>query len=57
MSDIAIWILAAIPRFVIRALRIPHKHTYIYNGSFDGGLAGTVSEWVCVWCGKREICI
>lgn len=55
MSDMAIWILTAIPRFVVRCLKISHKHKYIYNGSFDGGLAGNVNEWVCLWCGKRDI--
>lgn len=50
-----IWLLSVIPRIVIRVLRIPHKHRFLYNGTFDGGLAGEVNEWACVWCGEREI--
>ena len=43
------WI-TMMPRLFIRLLRIRHKHHYVYDGTFDGGLAGQVSTYVCIWC-------
>ncbi|MBO5970650.1 MAG: hypothetical protein J6S14_19420 [Clostridia bacterium] len=50
-----IWIITALPRLVIRAFKVSHKHKYVYFGTFDGGLAGSVGEWKCLWCGEKEI--
>ena len=55
VGGIMIWIITAIPRLFIRTFKIYHRHKYIYGGTFDGGLAGSVGEWKCLWCGEKEI--
>ena len=49
------YFLTFVPRLFIKLFRIKHKHHYIYNGTFDGGLAGTIREYVCIWCGNKDI--
>ena len=39
------YFLTLVPRLFIKLFRIKHKHHYIYNGTFDVGLAGNVREW------------
>ena len=38
------YFLTFVPRLFIKLFRIKHKHHYIYNGTFDGGLAGNVRQ-------------
>lgn len=49
------YFLTFVPRLFIKLFWIKHKHHYIYNGTFDGGLAGNVREYVCIWCGENDI--
>lgn len=50
-----IWIITGIPRLFIHTFKIYHRHKYIHSGTFDGGLAGSVGVWTCLWCGEKEI--
>ena len=49
------YFLTLVPRLFIKLFRIKHKHHYIYNGTFDAGLAGNVREYICIWCGDNDI--
>lgn len=49
-----IFFITLIPRFFIKLFKIKHKHKYIYDGTFDGGLAGQVSQYACIWCGDKK---
>lgn len=53
-NDWFIKFITTIPRLFIRLFHIKHKHHYVYDGTFDGGLAGQVSEYVCIWCKDTE---
>lgn len=46
-----LYFLTIIPRLIIKNFHIKHKHQYLYTGSFDGGLAGEVKRYECLWCG------
>ena len=35
--------------------RIKHKHHYIYTSCGDGGLAGVVARYGCIWCGDTYV--
>lgn len=48
------WI-TQIPRFIIRLFHLKHRCNYVYDGSFDGGLAGEVNVYKCIWCGDSDI--
>lgn len=48
------WI-TQIPRLIIRLFHIKHNCHYVYDGTFDGGLAGGVSVYRCIWCGETNI--
>ena len=48
-----IFFITLIPRFFIKLFKIKHKHNYIYDGTFDGGMAGQVSQYSCIWCGDK----
>ena len=50
-----LYYLMFIPRLFIKIFHIKHEHLYLYNGTFDGGLAGQVSEYKCIWCGDIDI--
>ncbi len=54
-ADWFIKCMTQIPRLIIRLFRIKHKCHYIYDGTFDGGLAGTVNVHKCIWCGNTQI--
>lgn len=44
-----------IPRIITRLFHINHRCHYIYDGTFDGGLAGEVSIYRCIWCGNTNL--
>ena len=44
-----------IPRVFIRLFKIKHKHHYVCTSCGDGGLAGTVARYDCIWCGNVYI--
>ena len=49
-----IFFITLIPRIFVKLFRIKHKHNYVYDGTFDGGLAGNVDHYVCIWCGESD---
>ena len=49
-----IFFITLIPRIFIKIFRIKHKHHFVYDGTFDGGLAGSVSQYACIWCGEKR---
>lgn len=49
-----IFCITLIPRIFIKLFGIKHKHNYVYDGTFDGGLAGNVDHYVCIWCGESD---
>ena len=51
----AYFIITLLPRLFVKLFKIKHNHHYVYDGTFDGGLAGQVSQYVCIWCGNKKI--
>ena len=48
------YIITSLPRLFIKLFHIKHKHSYLYNGTFDGGLANQVSTYKCIWCADTQ---
>lgn len=48
-------VAAFIPRLFIKIFKIKHKHHYICTSCGDGGLAGSVASYECIWCGDTYI--
>lgn len=53
-KNMNIFFITLIPRIFIKIFRIKHKHHFVYDGTFDGGLAGSVSQYACIWCGEKR---
>ena len=49
-----IFFITLLPRLLVKLFKIKHKCHYVYDGTFDGGLAGQVSQYACIWCGNKE---
>lgn len=48
-------VIAFIPRVFIKIFKIKHKHYYICTSCGDGGLAGDVACYECIWCGDTYV--
>lgn len=44
-----------IPSLFIKLFKIKHRHYYICTGCGDGGLAGNVAVYKCIWCGDTFV--
>jgi hypothetical protein len=54
-TDLIKKFMAFIPRQIIKVFKIKHKHHYVCTSCGDGGLAGDVAFYECIWCGDTYV--
>lgn len=50
-----IMFITFVPRMLVKLFKIKHKHRYICTSCGDGGLAGGVVRYDCIWCGDTYV--